>query len=91
MTPERLEQIRKIYYDTDDPNSEWRVSVDHHINNAEELLDGVDELLGKYTKLKKAAVDAYERLAGDAKDGNLGWHQDHPIVANLREALEDNP
>ena len=44
MTPERLEEIRKTYYDPLDPNSEWRISVGQHINNAEELLDEVDGL-----------------------------------------------
>lgn len=58
MTPERLKQIRKTYYDPEDSNSEWRVPVGQHINNAEELLEEVDRLREKVRLLTDEEMPA---------------------------------
>lgn len=39
-------------------------------------------------ELIAACKEAYERIAGNAKDGNLGWHEDHPLVRQLYAAIE---
>lgn len=40
-------------------------------------------------ELRRAAHAALERLGGDARDGNFGWHRDHPILDALRACLGD--
>lgn len=57
------------------------------MEEAEDLRKEVADLTARLSALKTAARAALERLGGEAKDGNLGWAADHPIVANLRAAI----
>lgn len=80
MTPERLNEIRKTYYDPEDR--------DAVLNNAEELLDEVDRLREKCCKITEAATQALFEMREAVP--HLTVHQDSyfDAINALKKLLE---